>query len=342
LLPTILADVTRDERVESAHHGVVVVANTDGEVVASAGSPEHFAYFRSSAKPFQAVPLIESGAADAFGFTPAELAFCCASHNAEAQQQAAVAAMLAKIGLTKEALQCGVKLPEDKQEAARVTLGLVPRSSLQHYCSGKHAGMLATCVHLGYPIATYMEPEHPLQRQIRAIIAEVLRLEEREIVLATDGCSLPTFGAPMRTFAAAFATFAAPERVPTGNGLRHAAALNRLRETMTAFPENVAGPGELDTDLMVISDGRFVAKLGAEGLLCVGIRDHGLGIVIRVLDGSGRGLDAVVASTLEQLELMEPPELAKLRKRPDLLVKTANGVQVGEVRPAFQLKVATP
>ncbi|MEA2527027.1 MAG: hypothetical protein QOF73_4254, partial [Thermomicrobiales bacterium] len=170
-MTAILAEVTRGGAVESVHAGTIAVVATDGRLVAWAGDVERFAYFRSSAKPFQAIPVVESGAADAFGFTPAELALCCASHHAERHHQREVAAMLAKLGLTEDALQCGIALPSDDEEAGRILSGLVPPSPLQCDCSGKHTGMLATCLHLGYPIDSYLEPEHPLQRMIRGIVA---------------------------------------------------------------------------------------------------------------------------------------------------------------------------
>ena len=336
-MAAVLVEATRGEAVESVHFGVAVVADTAGEVVARAGDPEHFAYFRSAAKPFQAVPIVESGAADAFGFTPAELALCCASHNAEPKHQEQVAAMLAKIGLGPEALRCGVALPYDPAEAAKVTAGLAPPSAIKNNCSGKHAGMLAACVHLGYPLDTYLEPEHPLQRRILGIMAEVLRLPEAAIALATDGCSLPTFGAPVRAFATAFAAFAAPERVPAGAGREHAAALNRLRAAMTAHAENIGGAGEPDTDLMAVAGGKVAAKVGAEGLLCLALPEHGLGVAIKIADGSSRGHAVAVAAVLEQLDLLERSTIDAFLERQSPLLKNHNDIPVGELRAAFRL-----
>jgi L-asparaginase II len=333
----VLAEVTRGGAVESVHHGVVVVVDTAGAVVARVGDPEHFAYFRSSAKPFQAVPVVESGAADAFGFSAAELALCCASHNAEARQQAAVAGMLAKSGLGLEALRCGIVLPGDELEAARVVAGLVPPSPLQCDCSGKHAGMLATCVHLGYPLESYLDPEHPLQRRILAIMAEMLRMPVWEILPGTDGCSLPTFGAPMRAFATSYATLAAPGSVPAGAGGEHAAALDRLRRAMMAHPENVAGTGELVTDLMALAGGRIAAKSGAEGLVCLAIPERGLGVAVRILDGSFRAHAVVVAAILEQLDLFDAATTARLRELHPAAIYNHNGRHVGDLRAAFRL-----
>ena len=338
-MPVIVAETTRGPAVESVHHGVVVAADVSGEIVAAAGDPEHFAYFRSSAKPFQAVPLVESGAADAFGFTPAELAMSCASHNAESRHQAQVAAMLAKIGLGPEALGCGIAPPIDPKEAARVTLGEVESSPVQCECSGEHAGMLAVCRHLGYPIAGYVDADHPLQRRILTIVAEVLRMEERQVALAPDGCALPTFGAPLRSFATAYATFARPEQAPAGAGREHAAALTRLRDAMAAHPENISGEAELDTDLMALSEGKVIAKLGAEGLLCLAVPERGMGIAIRVLDGdhSDRARAVVALAALEQLRLVEPDVIQALRERHGGAIANFHGRAVGEVRARFRL-----
>ena len=336
-MTAILAETTRGGLVESVHHGAIAVVDTAGRLVAAVGDPDRVVFFRSSAKPFQAIPIIESGAADVFGFTPAELALCCASHNAEPRHQAAVAAMLAKIGLGPEALRCGVVLPSDRAEAARVVSGLVPPSPLQCDCSGKHAGMLAVCAHQGLPLDSYPDPAHPLQRRILGIMAEVLDRPETEIGPGTDGCGLPTFAAPLQSFAAAFALLAAPERGATGAGGGHAVALNRLREAMIAHPANVAGDGELVTDLMALGGGRIAAKSGAEGLICLAVPARGLGIAIRILDGAFRAHAVVVAALLAQLDLLDAPTLAALRARHPAALRNHTGTHVGDLRAAFSL-----
>ncbi len=335
--PEALAETTRGGRVESIHHGIVAVADTDGRLVASAGDPDHVVFYRSSAKPFQAVPLIESGAADAFGFTPAELALCCASHVASERHQAAVAAMLDKIGLDDAALRCGAPLPSDRVAAARVLTGETPKSQLQCDCSGKHTGMLATCLHLGEPVDDYRDPDHPAQQRILTIMSEVLRTPKDEIPLGVDGCSLPTFGGSIRSFAISYAALARPERVPAGAGTEHAAALNRLREAMMAHPENVSGEGRDSTDLMAVAGGRIVAKGGAEGLFCFGLPEHGLGVAIRVLDGSFRAHAPVVASVLEQLDLVPSSVIEEFRRRHPATIRNHNGIEVGEIQSTVRV-----
>ena len=337
-MPAVIAETTRGGITESVHHGVIVAVDAAGGVVASVGDPGYVVFFRSSAKPFQAIPVIESGAADAFSLTPAELALCCASHAGSPEHQRQVAAMLARLGMTPDDLQCGCPLPMDEPEAARMTLGETPRTPLACDCSGKHACMLAVIAHEGLSRHDYLDPAHPLQRRILAIMAEVMRVPEETIVLGTDGCSLPTFGAPLRAFAAAFAALAAPERAPLGAGREHADALNRLRAAMTAQPENVSGHGHFVADIMAMSDGRVAAKSGAEGLICLAVPERELGIAIRVLDGSFRAHPDVTLETLNQLDILDAPTRAAILARHTPELRNHNRRLVGEIRPAFTLQ----
>jgi L-asparaginase II len=332
-----IAETTRGGITESVHYGVVVAVDAAGDVVAAAGDPEQVVFFRSSAKPFQAIPVIESGAADAFGLTPAELALCCASHHGSPEHQRQVAAMLAKIGLSETDLQCGCPLTGDVEETSRILLGLVERTPLQCDCSGKHSGMLATIVHEGLSREDYLEPTHPLQQRILGIMAEVMRVPRENIAIGTDGCSLPTFGAPILAFATAFAALAAPERVPPGAGREHAAALDRLRAAMIAHPENVSAHGSFVTDLMAMSDGRIAAKTGAEGLLCLAVPERELGIAIRVADGTFRAHPAITVAALEQLDVLDAPTREAILERHSPELRNHNGRLVGEIRPAFHL-----
>ncbi len=333
----VLAETTRGGIVESVHHGAIAVAHVSGDLIARAGDPARVVFYRSSAKPFQAIPVVESGAADRFGFSPRELALCCASHAGEPHHQAEVAAMLAKIGLGVEALRCGCVVPNNAAEGARVAAGVVPMSPLQCDCSGKHAGMLAVCVHDGLPTGTYLEPSHPLQRRILGIMAEVLRVPVGAIGLGTDGCSLPTFAAPVAAFACSWATLADPEAAPAGQGREHAAALRRLAAAMVEAPENVAAEGAFVTDLMTLAGGRVVAKSGAEGLICLALPERGLGIAVRILDGSFRAHPVVVAELLRQLGALDEATLAAVEARHPAAIRNHNGWHVGELRAAFAL-----
>ena len=337
----IFAEVTRGEVIESVHRGRVAVIARDGSLRACAGAPARVAYFRSAAKPFQAVPLVESGAADAFGFGTRELALACSSHDSTPEHQRGVARMLERCGLHEDDLRCGISPIADEQEQARAVLGLVWPSQLQCECSGEHAGMLAACKHLGYELDDYVARDHPLQRRNLEILATVLGMEEADIVIGTDGCSIPTFAAPLHRFAWAYAILAAPHAGPQAIPASLASALDRLRDAMVRHPVLVGNDGVLDTDIMQLSGGRIVAKLGAEGLLCLAVPEQGIGIAIATEDGMPRGLGPAAIATLRQLELADTAMLEALRERHAGPIPSFKGRAVGEIRPALTLEYTT-
>jgi L-asparaginase II len=316
-----LAAVTRGALVESVHHGRLAVCDHDGNVLEAVGDPEAYIYARSSAKPFQALPLVISGAADAFGLTDEELAVACASHNAEESHLAAVRSILEKSGLTEEDLQSGVHLPLYKPEADRlIRSGEEPRP-IHGNCSGKHAGMLAVCVHEGYETATYRDPSHPLQRRILGLIAEICGLREDEVLVAGDNCGVPAFALPLRSFATGLA------RVATGNALPDELAIAALRigAAMREHPFMVAGTGRFDTDLMGLTD--LLVKGGAEAVLAVGSRE-GWGMVLKISDGALRGVRPVALAALGGMGVEVSEAVSDVRG--------LHGEKVGEIWPLKQ------
>ena len=336
-MAAVMAEITRGNLVESIHLGHAVVINGNTDLVAWAGDPETRMFFRSSAKPFQAIPLLASGAADAYGFTTEELALASASHNATSRHQAVVASMLAKAGLREEDLQCGIAPPLDEAEKARVTLGLTPPSLIQCECSGKHAGMLATCRHRGWPIESYLEPDHPLQTEIRTIIAAACGTPPEALDRAVDGCSLPTYGAPIRAFATAYAVFADPDGARWTGTEPYRAALHRIREAFSRHPDLVSGDGEIDTTIMRLTAGQVVAKLGAEGLLCMAVPDHRLGIAISDISGSARGLGPGAVAVLGELALVSASTVSALARELCPAVESFAGQPVGEIRQVLAM-----
>lgn len=333
-----LAEVTRGSWVEAIHMGSVVVMNAEGELLALAGDPATQKFFRSSAKLFQALPLIASGASDAFGFTTEELALSCASHNGTERHRTVVRSMLDKIGLGETDLRCGASEPLDEEEHARALLGLTETSTISCECSGEHAGMLAACVHAGWPTETYVEPEHPLQQQIRAIVAAACGLAEPDLEIATDGCSIPTFGAPIQAFAFAYSVLADPQGASwRGKGAWGEAAL-RLRDAVTRHPELVSGVGEIDTMIMQTTDGRVIGKLGAEGLLCLAVPEHRIGVAISDAGGSTRSLGPAAIAVLDQLGVEDDATLSALREDLCPPIEGFSGRVVGETRAALELQ----
>ncbi len=284
----LTVSVTRGGIRESLHRVHVAVADATGLLLGSAGDPELVAFMRSSAKPIQALPLVESGAAAAFGLEDRHLAIACASHMGMPIHTDAASDLLHRAGLGPEHLCCGPHAPEHRGAAeALVRAGRAPER-IHNNCSGKHAGMLATCVHLGWDLATYLDPDHALQRRIQESLAE---LSSWRPVLGSDGCGVPTFALPLRAMATAFA------RLASGRGAR-------LADAMAAHPELVSGPGHLNTDLLAGHGHRILTKGGAEGVWCYAVRGAtAVGVALKVEDGSPRPLGPALLETLAALGL---------------------------------------
>jgi L-asparaginase II len=285
----VLAEVTRGPLVESRHRGSAVVVDRNGTVVAAWGEPEKPVYPRSAVKPFQALPLIESGAADRFGLTEKEIALACSSHSGEPVHAEAVAAWLARIGLSAADLECGAHAPLDVDAAWDLAKsGDVP-SALHNNCSGKHAGMLTTARHLGEAARGYLAAEHPVQRRVRRAIGMMTGIDAEAAPSGIDGCGIPTVAMPLANLALGFAHLAASDAPP---------AVARIAAAMMAEPRMVGGKDRFDTLIMSAAPGRLVTKGGAEGVWAAGLVDEGLGIAVKIEDGTRRGAEAAMAGLL--------------------------------------------
>ena len=337
-----LVEVTRGAIVESRHRGSLAVVDATGNLIASLGDVVSPIYYRSAAKPFQALPIITSGAADHFKFTPRELAVIIGSHSGEPIHCETVAAILSKIGLDATALQCGTHPPFDDATARALRAEGKSPTVLNHNCSGKHSGMLALAQFLGAPIESYLAPLNPVQVQIRAMLARFTGIAPDEIVVATDGCSAPVFAVSLQAMARSYAQLAGWQQAHLDPSI--GAAVQRIVEAMTLHPEMVGGThGRLDTDLMRVARGHIISKVGAEGVQLLGVLPeprypNGLGIAIKIEDGdSRRARDPVVIETLRQLGLLEADQLAALTRYARTTLRNYRQLEVGEVRPCFTL-----
>jgi L-asparaginase II len=331
-----LVEATRGGRVESEHRGAVAVVDAHGKLIAQAGDIDLVSYLRSSAKPFQLLPLVESGAADRFGFTDVELAVITGSHSGEPRHVAAVQSILRKIGLNEDALQCGIHVPFNAAAAKALRAAGREPSILQNNCSGKHAGMLAQAIDRGLSTHDYLDPQHPVQVTIRQRLAELGGITFAEIGVGIDGCSAPCFAMPLRAAALAFARLAAGAARAGEDGLR------RVARAMLDYPEMVAGEGRIDTDLMRAVPDRLVSKGGAEGYHGMGlIQPDGSawGIAIKIADGDGkRGGHPVIVGVLRQLDVLDEAAQAQLQSYRAWPVTNHRGLEVGEVRANFKLR----
>ena len=342
--PAPLVEVRRGPIVESRHRGHVAAVDGEGRLVATLGEPETVTYLRSSAKPFQAVPLVTSGAADRFRLTAAELALACGSHSGEDLHVETVARMLEKIGLDESFLKCGVHEPFDLATAERLRERGEKPTALRNNCSGKHTGMLALALHLGARPEEYDHADSPVQQAILRAVAKFSDLPVEEIAVGTDGCGVPVFGMPVRAMALMYARLAAP---PTDFDEETRRACARLTSAMTAHPEMVGGTRErFDTEVMRACAGRVVSKIGAEGVYTAGVLPcerwpRGLGLAFKIEDGEDRRARSTIAiESLRQLDVLNEDAQKALKPYASFPVKNHRGENVGEIRASFKLSRA--
>ncbi len=341
-VPPVLVEVTRGSMVESRHRGFIAVVDSSGAVIAKAGDIGTPAWFRSAAKPFQTIPIIASGAAPRYDFTPRELAVITGSHSGESIHLEAVISILNKIALDESALKCGAHMPFDDASAKRLRAENRQPGPLHNNCSGKHAGMLAFARHINEPVENYIDPAHPIQRRILSTLAHFAAEPVEEIRVAVDGCSAPVFGLSVEAMARSYARLVGAEQTEIEPEL--AAAAEAVVNAMTEYPEMVGGTrNRLDTDLMLAAKGQIISKVGAEGVQLLGVKPNerypnGLGIAVKIEDGDiRRARDPVVIETLRQLGLLDDDQLARLAPYARSIVLNHRKIEVGEVRTCFKL-----
>lgn len=336
-------ELTRGKAVESIHFGAFAVVNSRDELVASYGDFNLVTFLRSSAKPFQALPFIEGGGRERWDLTGREIAIICASHTGTDEHASVLQAMQRKIGVTQADLLCGIHAPIDAptREALRER-GEEPTPN-RHNCSGKHTGMLAHARLFDFPIADYINPEHPVQKRILQTFSEMCDVEPEDVATGIDGCSAPVFAIPLRKAALGYARLCDPG----GLAPERAAACRTITNAMSTHPEMVSGPGRFDTRLMEATNGKIVSKGGSEGYQQIGVLpgviapdSPGLGIAIKISDGDSRGRarPAVVLEILRQLGILAPAELEELADLgPTFDIRNYRKLLVGAARPVFAL-----
>ena len=322
-------EVVRGGIVESRHRVHVAVADERGALVASCGEPGLEVFYRSAAKPFQALPLVEDGVAERFGFTEEELALCCASHEGEPAHLTGARSILARCGLDESFLRCGPHAPFSEREAnALVRAGEEPRP-LHNNCSGKHAGMLALAVARGWDPEGYHEMGHPVQRRMLAEVSRWAGVPEAEVGTAVDGCGVVCFSLPLSAMAASFARFAA--------AAHRGEAPARIVAAMVRHPFMVGGTGRACTEVMMRTGPAAFVKLGAEGVYGGGLPRRGLGFAIKVSDGSRRAVEVALVRVLFALGVLDEGGLEGLARFARPRVRNTRGEEVGEIRATFGL-----
>lgn len=328
----ILAQVIRGDTVESVHRGHLIAMDGQGNVLFQAGDPQTVTFFRSACKPIQAMPLITSGAADAFGFTDKEIALACASHSGEQFHVEIVASMLEKIGLSESDLQCGTHLPFSEKESERLLRAGATITQLHNNCSGKHAAMLATAKNAGADIKTYLSPRHPVQQEILQTVAIFCGIAANDIAIGIDGCCAPNFAIPLSAMAKSFLNLCSPCEYLADDVSRIAAS--RVAHAMATYPELVGGSGRLDTILMTAASGKIVSKVGADGVWLCGIVPSnrfpkGAAVALKIEDGDDKRARPVVAfELLRRLGVLSEGDFANYSPMP---IESRRGEIVGRV-----------
>jgi L-asparaginase II len=321
----ITVQVCRGPWVESVHQVHAVVARPDGTILQAWGDPAYPTIPRSAVKPFQTVPLIESGAAEAFGFTSEFLALSSASHGAAPKHMALLEQLRDRLGLTDDALECGAHRPLDQAASDDLLRAGKSPCRLHNNCSGQHLGFIATALHLGENPRGYSLPDHPVQARSFAIVEALTGCAIDRSRLALDGCNAPTYALPLHGYARAAARFADPSGLDQARRL----ALAQVFEACAAHPDLVAGDDRLDTAMMRALAGQGVTKIGAEGVVIGALRRLGLGFAIKVVDGASRAADAVAAQLL--IELGAVPADDELERWASPVIKSATGDPAGRI-----------
>jgi L-asparaginase II len=337
--PALRIEATRGCLPDSEHRVIAAVVRADGSLLASSGDPGYSTWWRSAAKPFQALPLVQDGVTDRFHLTDAELALACASHSSEPRHLEVVSGLMTRLGITDAMLACGPHQPLSPEVAREVARQQTPLTARWSNCSGKHAGMIALALHHGWPVSGYQEEAHPVQQRVFAEVSRWTGLDPADMARAPDGCTAVCFGLPVRAMALSYARL----------GASADSAARRIVAAMLGHPFLMAGTDRLCTDLMVAWPAQVIAKVGALGVYCAAIPALQLGIALKVEDGdtraSGVALLAILREVLAQgggVPSRPGPDWEALAKYAAPTIRNSRGSVTGSVRAVGGLRFSGP
>ena len=326
----ILVEVTRGGMVESVHRGRACIVDADGHVLAQWGDIEAPVYPRSAVKAIQAIPLVETGALDAYGLGDQELALACSSHHGEIRHTRIAEAWIRRLGLTVDDYECGAHLPTDTETAHEMIRHGETPTAFHNNCSGKHAGFLTTALHKGEPIKGYVRFDHPVQQRVLGVMEQMTGQDLSQAPWGVDGCAIPTVGIPLGAIAYAMARIGAPKDLPDSR----AEAVTRIRRAWRAHPHLIAGKDSFDTGMMQAAGGLVLVKGGAEGVGCAVLPKQGLGIALKIDDGTPRAREVALAALIRATKVLSDEQWARADRLLNQPVTNRNGREVGVVRPA--------
>jgi L-asparaginase II len=325
----ILIEITRGPLMESHHRGAYAVIDDEGNVVTRAGDIDRLIYPRSALKLLQALPLIESGAADHWRLSETELALACASHNGEKKHVNTVLNWLQRAGLSEGYLRCGSQPPTSREARTQLIIDNVKPGPVHHNCSGKHTGFLTTAAYLKEPLPNYLDLDHPVQRRVREALTETTSDNLDINRVGVDGCGAPIFGMPLRGLALAMA------RYGTGAGLSAARmkATARLYSAIVHEPFMIGGSGRWCTKVMKLTGTQLAIKEGAEGVYCGIVPAKRIGIALKIDDGGSRAAEAMMGLLLIRYAELDSEASTELEKLSLPSIFNSEGREVGTTRP---------
>ena len=337
-MSNILIKIYRGKLVENMYRGDIAIVDKKGKTIFSSGDDKKVTYWRSAAKPIQVIPVIYSGAAEKYNFTDKEIAIMASSHSGEEKHIKLIYSILDKIHFNEKSLLCGVCPPVHRPTAKYLHQNGIKISSVYNPCSGKHVAQLSLCQYYGWSIYDYYKLELPVQQLILKIVAKITKYPKEKIYLGIDGCGVPVFGLPIKNMSHAYIRISNWNLLP----LEYQQAVKRIFLSMTKYPDIVGGTERFDTDLMRASEGRLLAKSGADGVFCIGVRNehgnHGMGITIKMESGNMKFLPIVVMRILDKLKILSKEKINKLKKYRPLYIKNYHKEKVGQLISDFKLK----
>lgn len=328
----ILLHYTRAGHVENIHRGDIVAVNCEGKIIRAVGNSHLTMFWRSAAKPFQALPFVKNGGLEKYNISEEELAVLVSSHSGEENHVALVKGILKKLGLDESVLDCGILRPLNGKAYKKLLLSGEPVTAVHNQCSGKHSQIIALAIMLGVPVEGYIRPEHPAQKLIFKHVAMASKMPEEKLEIGIDGCGVPVFYLPIYNMALAYARLSSPSK---GDWGEYEIAATKIRDAMSHYPQVVSGTGRIDLAVNEVSKGRIIAKMGSDAVYCLAIKDENLGIAFKIEDGNFAVVTPMVISVLKKFDLLTKDEEKELDEKFPPVLKNHRGEVIGTIETVF-------
>ena len=328
----VLLHYTRAGHIENIHRGDFVVVNCDGKIIDSIGNAHLPMFWRSAAKPFQALAFVKNGGLDTYNISEEELAILVSSHSGEKNHVALVKGILNKLGLTEDDLECGVMRPLNGKAFKELIKAGEPVTQIHNQCSGKHAQIMALSIMLGVKVKGYSLPEHEAEKIIFKHVAMASKMPEDKLEIGIDGCGVPVFYLPIYNMALAYARLSTPAK---GDWNEYETAATKIRNAMSKYPQVISGTGRIDCAISEVSNGRIIGKMGSDAVYCIAVKDENMGITFKIEDGDYAAVTPMVIAILKHLNLLTKDEAAELDKQFPPILKNHRGDIIGTIEAVF-------